>query len=113
PRSRLFFFSSRRRHTRLQGDWSSDVCSSDLCSRIRRQEATGPLPAGAFVSCSTSSQENRPDLTSNRRSESASAGSAIGATTSSKIGRASCREREEIAGFDVGGTEDGQKTGIY
>src|SRR5256885_11446544 len=25
-----FFFSSRRRHTRLQGDWSSDVCSSDL-----------------------------------------------------------------------------------
>ena len=28
----LFFFSSRRRHTRLQGDWSSDVCSSDLKS---------------------------------------------------------------------------------
>src|SRR5256885_9730116 len=27
-----FFFSSRRRHTRLQGDWSSDVCSSDLCT---------------------------------------------------------------------------------
>src|SRR5256885_17268010 len=24
------FFASRRRHTRLQGDWSSDVCSSDL-----------------------------------------------------------------------------------
>src|SRR5256885_2871246 len=24
-----FFFSSRRRHTILQGDWSSDVCSSD------------------------------------------------------------------------------------
>src|SRR3989454_12804440 len=29
-RSFFFFFSSRRRHTRLQGDWSSDVCSSDL-----------------------------------------------------------------------------------
>src|SRR5256885_8132488 len=28
--SEWFFFSSRRRHTRLQGDWSSDVCSSDL-----------------------------------------------------------------------------------
>src|SRR5437762_4837883 len=26
----LFFFSSRRRHTRYIGDWSSDVCSSDL-----------------------------------------------------------------------------------
>src|SRR5574344_2553965 len=25
-----FFFSSRRRHTRRSGDWSSDVCSSDL-----------------------------------------------------------------------------------
>src|SRR5256885_7099742 len=29
-----FFFSSRRRHTRLQGDWSSDVCSSDLPVRF-------------------------------------------------------------------------------
>src|SRR5256885_5251349 len=29
---RAFFFSSRRRHTSLQGDWSSDVCSSDLLS---------------------------------------------------------------------------------
>src|SRR5438093_12403325 len=26
----MFFFSSRRRHTRLVSDWSSDVCSSDL-----------------------------------------------------------------------------------
>src|SRR5688500_20318400 len=29
-------FSSRRRHTRLQGDWSSDVCSSDLEGCIAR-----------------------------------------------------------------------------
>src|SRR5437763_10689553 len=28
----IFFFSSRRRHTRYIGDWSSDVCSSDLKS---------------------------------------------------------------------------------
>src|SRR5688572_30911069 len=28
----LFFFSSRRRHTRFDCDWSSDVCSSDLKS---------------------------------------------------------------------------------
>src|SRR5437762_10022364 len=28
----FFFFSSRRRHTRYIGDWSSDVCSSDLRS---------------------------------------------------------------------------------
>src|SRR2546422_44380 len=28
----FFFFSSRRRHTRCSRDWSSDVCSSDLCN---------------------------------------------------------------------------------
>src|SRR5699024_11901293 len=36
----LFFFSSRRRHTRSKRDWSSDVCSSDLISRIRVIPAT-------------------------------------------------------------------------
>src|SRR5256885_14392107 len=36
----LFFFSSRRRHTRLQGDWSSDVCSSDLSGIIRSSDYT-------------------------------------------------------------------------
>src|SRR5256885_13107621 len=36
---RFFFFSSRRRHTRLQGDWSSDVCSSDLGALERTQPA--------------------------------------------------------------------------
>src|SRR3712207_8845046 len=30
----LFFFSSRRRHTRYWRDWSSDVCSSDLVDHI-------------------------------------------------------------------------------
>src|SRR5690348_18116670 len=32
----LFFFSSRSRHTRWTGDWSSDVCSSDLIERTRQ-----------------------------------------------------------------------------
>src|SRR5690606_40986259 len=31
---RLFFFSSRRRHTRFSRDWSSDVCSSDLREHV-------------------------------------------------------------------------------
>src|SRR5438093_13386529 len=35
----MFFFSSRRRHTRLVSDWSSDVCSSDLIpGKEARQE---------------------------------------------------------------------------
>src|SRR2546426_2689007 len=42
----FFFFSSRRRHTRLQGDWSSDVCSSDLGS-LAILSWSRPLPATA------------------------------------------------------------------
>src|SRR2546421_705240 len=30
----IFFFSSRRRHTRSDRDWSSDVCSSDLYNNV-------------------------------------------------------------------------------
>src|SRR6266446_4341609 len=41
----FFFFSSRRRHTRLQGDWSSDVCSSDLQSPIAAAYDRTPLHA--------------------------------------------------------------------
>src|SRR5690606_39333480 len=36
----IFFFSSRRRHTRFSRDWSSDVCSSDLGN---------PNPCGTFT----------------------------------------------------------------
>src|SRR5688500_19817888 len=39
--SNSFFFSSRRRHTRLQGDWSSDVCSSDLKQIVSALDAAG------------------------------------------------------------------------
>src|SRR5688572_339616 len=36
----LFFFSSRRRHTRFDCDWSSDVCSSDLVATEMRDATT-------------------------------------------------------------------------
>src|SRR2546430_4014722 len=39
----FFFFSSRRRHTRFDCDWSSDVCSSDLYPE--------PPPPGLVPSC--------------------------------------------------------------
>src|SRR5205085_5610250 len=35
----FFFFSSRRRHTRFDCDWSSDVCSSDLRRRASAEGA--------------------------------------------------------------------------
>src|SRR2546430_9995865 len=43
----LFFFSSRRRHTRFDCDWSSDVCSSDL----PRSRTPSPARAAAASSC--------------------------------------------------------------
>src|SRR2546430_4207119 len=48
----FFFFSSRRRHTRFDCDWSSDVCSSDLLiQRSSRHAKSAPpvtlLPANA------------------------------------------------------------------
>src|SRR5215467_15864479 len=49
----LFFFSSRRRHTRLQGDWSSDVCSSDLALTTTEiawpPQGGGPATGGCAV----------------------------------------------------------------
>src|SRR3989440_8969892 len=45
PYLRFFFFSSRRRHTISDRDWSSDVCSSDLGRRGRAPPATA-RPAG-------------------------------------------------------------------
>src|SRR2546430_7055943 len=39
----LFFFSSRRRHTRFDCDWSSDVCSSDLVEELA---GGAPVPGG-------------------------------------------------------------------
>src|SRR2546430_11775677 len=44
----LFFFSSRRRHTRFDCDWSSDVCSSDLKEDGRKCSRGDLLFAGAI-----------------------------------------------------------------
>src|SRR5207248_5667773 len=43
----FFFFSSRRRHTRSYGDWSSDVCSSDL--EIERAHVLGVSLGGTIA----------------------------------------------------------------
>src|SRR5688572_31743276 len=47
----FFFFSSRRRHTRFDCDWSSDVCSSDLCGGPR-------LPAELSAAKCIEAQDN-------------------------------------------------------
>src|SRR2546430_16870376 len=43
----IFFFSSRRRHTRFDCDWSSDVCSSDLSARESRASVACQYRAAA------------------------------------------------------------------
>src|SRR5437879_7912896 len=66
----FFFFSSRRRHTRYIGDWSSDVCSSDLAERGRgagpaagrasaRLSAARSPALGWIAQASTRSEERR------------------------------------------------------
>src|SRR2546430_8578451 len=46
----IFFLSSRRRHTRFDCDWSSDVCSSDLSPDLLQTDLSDlarlQLPAG-------------------------------------------------------------------
>src|SRR2546430_5899886 len=48
-----FFFSSRRRHTRFDCDWSSDVCSSDLSRSGRSRDAT---PSAIPATCAEGDQ---------------------------------------------------------
>src|SRR5205807_4847816 len=59
-----FFFSSRRRHTRLQGDWSSDVCSSDLADvQTSSDEAKKVLEESSAIA-SQQMKERFPELPS-------------------------------------------------
>src|SRR5256885_10880614 len=85
----VFFFSSRRRHTRLQGDWSSDVCSSDLTLGDGRQY---------FIQTATDASAGQILVVKGeaRAFELAPQSFALGAVgrfVIDEIGRASCRER--------------------
>src|SRR5438045_9612699 len=85
----VFFFSSRRRHTRCLSDWSSDVCSSDLLPqrvRFRLEQRRFRAHLDRFVL--------RPDLQRDVDSEPAFDLH----NDWLEIGRASCRERVEISG---------------
>src|SRR2546426_9600422 len=85
----FFFFSSRRRHTRLQGDWSSDVCSSDLVPR-----AGGCAPARA--GCADDRGARRFSAEVSRCDGGSGRGGRRGCAR--EIGRAAWRGRGEISG---------------
>src|SRR5437763_13113037 len=99
----FFFFSSRRRHTRYIGDWSSDVCSSDLFAGKEVWKRTdlgkwehkfgsgaSPVLHGdlAILWCGPDENKGRNYL-----------------LAVEEIGRASCRER----GWITGGTGAGSR----
>src|SRR5207248_3852525 len=96
----FFFFSSRRRHTRSYGDWSSDVCSSDL-----QAETIAVVPSTLW---SLTVDPNRPGSLVQSVDGLALAARAVRDQLSNdtwmvlagEIGRASCRERVEVS---VGG----------
>src|SRR5437016_9581397 len=62
--TRLFFFSSRRRHTRLVSDWSSDVCSSDL---ERSRDSVSYEAESRDRSCPAAGQPGAIDRSEERR----------------------------------------------
>src|SRR5437016_9980766 len=87
----FFFFSSRRRHTRLVSDWSSDVCSSDLGAPRSRCRRTSPSSSPIKPSSKRSSIAR---WSSTRHSVPAPFTIFSSPTRwPGKIGRASCRER--------------------
>src|SRR5256884_2542020 len=88
------FFSSRRRHTRCSRDWSSDVCSSDLTNLLLRQY----FPRGTDLSAISQEQLDQVELLLNHRPRKilgfqTPASKLQASVASTKIGRASCRER--------------------
>src|SRR2546430_16068292 len=101
----MFFFSSRRRHTRFDCDWSSDVCSSDLTPG---SEVLVPLyHAGQLVGL-WSVRHSNPGMYHDADADmlallapqlalmlaiEGSVQPVVGASARTKIGRASCRER--------------------
>src|SRR5262249_56464918 len=101
----FLFFASRRRHTRLVSDWSSDVCSSDLAGYdaidrgMFRDAVTFQIEqAGGAV---RDHRETFPDRL--RRSQLQDVGMQVcNAQQRAEIGRASCRERVESSVGEVG-----------
>src|SRR5688500_20403223 len=96
----LFFFSSRRRHTRLQGDWSSDVALPICLLFDARAEA------GRTAERHDAIEEPRCDRA---REQNERLSGELCETDRAQIGRASCREREKVAEGGVMVEKKGEK----
>src|SRR5690606_39583262 len=96
----FFFFSSRRRHTRFSRDWSSDVCSSDLVMGTGQKlwkRAKQVIPGGNMLLSKRAEMflpEQWPAYFSKAKGCKVWD---LDGNEFTEIGRASCRERGEIA----------------
>src|SRR5690348_17863936 len=88
----FFFFSSRRRHTRWTGDWSSDVCSSDLLRPVEQMRRRAATISAAEDDARLPLPEAQDEV--RRLGETLNE---MLARLQREIGRASCRERVEIS----------------
>src|SRR5690606_40624584 len=109
----LFFFSSRRRHTRFSRDWSSDVCSSDL-GTVSRIPSTSVTSAGEALSAPHASGTPWPSPTTNHlvplpRLVFPTQSPLFLPARNFQIGRASCRERGETCRVSLAVTNDSQR----
>src|SRR2546430_11106192 len=87
----VFFFSSRRRHTRFDCDWSSDVCSSDLLAE--ELEALDMSAAELARKINVPTNRITQILNGTRTITGDTAQRLAHFFGTSEIGRASCRER--------------------
>src|SRR5205809_4366548 len=102
---KLFFFSSRRRHTRCSRDWSSDVCSSDLRSGGRAYNEPDPSPREPGMTSSMIVGGARTPIGRFAGGLSAVPAVSLGGAAirealarAGEIGRASCREGGWVGG---------------
>src|SRR3712207_7432307 len=95
----IFFFSSRRRHTRYWRDWSSDVCSSDLSAGLR--SAARGLPGPQPLRLAAEEAASLVDDVEQALYASKIVAYAQGFNQIQEIGRASCRERVQISAVPV------------
>src|SRR5438046_10679538 len=109
----FFFFSSRRRHTRLVSDWSSDVCSSDLdlgearkprphdeplpvAGKLTRELLEEPRPDRARADERHVAPEHVPELRRSEERRVGKEGRARGASTSYKKAEGEENDEDEI-----------------
>src|SRR5437867_13434694 len=92
----FFFFSSRRRHTRSYGDWSSDVCSSDLFRGFAKAAEGKAELSPAELAKALEEAANAAYRAVTKPTEGTIL--TVARAAGDEIGRASCRERGEMGG---------------